>query len=99
MTKRDELVQQLRQRFNDTGARFNERERRHWAAAEALRLGRGGITVVSQALRISPNTIKKGIAELTSANVNADSAEVQRIRRAGGGRKPRRDIGNAPDAH
>ena len=95
MANREELIRQLRARFSDVGTDFNERQRRYWAAAEALRLGRGGIAVVSKALRISPNTIKRGIAEIQAMDGEADSAEAWRIRRVGGGRKPRKNAGNS----
>ncbi len=90
MANQEELIRQLRARFADVESDFNERQRRHWAASEALKLGRGGMTIVSKALRISPNTIKKGLAELTSPERDADSAEVTRIRRGRRWRKPRK---------
>lgn len=95
MANREDLIRQLRTRFNDVGTDFNERQRRHWAAAEALKLGRGGISIVSEALRISPNTIRKGVAEITTMDGAADSAEEMRIRRVGGGRKPRKTAENS----
>lgn len=64
---------------------MNELERRIWAAKEALKLGRGGITVVSQALRMSRSTIRRGIEEL--AAVPADTCLKVRVRKPGGGRK------------
>lgn len=65
---------------------LDERTRRMVAAAEALRLGRGGITWVSRLCGLSRVTITKGIAELSRAPL----AEG-RIRRAGAGR-PRLEI-------
>lgn len=91
---RDELISEIRTRFKSADSSFNERQRRQWAASEATKIGRGGITIVSEALRISPNTIKKGIAEITSPEEEADSAEAPRIRRAGGGRKPKENSGD-----
>ncbi|MFO1002047.1 MAG: hypothetical protein U0936_17065 [Planctomycetaceae bacterium] len=93
MKNREELISEIRARFKDADAGLNERQRRQWAASEAIRNGRGGITIVSEALRISPNTIKKGIAEITSPDGEANSAEAPRIRRAGGGRKPKDNSG------
>jgi hypothetical protein len=40
---------------------LNERQRRHWAASEALSLGYGGISAVSRASGLSHPTIRKGI--------------------------------------
>lgn len=68
-------------------AAFNELQRRHWAAMEAIRLGRGGITLVSKALRISPNTIKKGIQEIATGQADSYLLTKSRIRKPGGGRK------------
>ena len=47
-------------------------------------MGRGGIAAVSRASGISPNTIRKGIAEIDAD----DRLEGGRVRRRGGGRKP-----------
>ena len=57
---------------------------------EALRLGRGGLTVVSKALRISPNTIKRGIQEITAGQANLPTHMNARIRKPGGGRKSKK---------
>ncbi len=45
---------------------LNERGTRRWAAAEAMAIGRGGISAVSNAIALSRVTIRKGIAELSS---------------------------------
>lgn len=44
--------------------RLNERDRRHFAAIEADRLGRGGIEYISRVLKIDRKTIWAGMAEL-----------------------------------
>lgn len=62
---------------------MNERQRRHWAGTEALALGRGGISIVSNSTGISQTTISKGILELKNG-INLPS---NRIRKEGGGRK------------
>ena len=62
---------------------LNERTLRLFAAAEALSLGRGGISRVSRTLEISRNRISRGIKELESeTNLHPD-----RVRRQGGGRR------------
>ena len=43
---------------------FDERQKRLWAATEALLLGRGGITAVANAIGLSRAAIRKGIKEL-----------------------------------
>lgn len=93
---RDDLIQEVRDRYQQASEALNERQRRQWAAREAVQLGRGGIVTVSKALRISPNTIKKGIRELEAAHSNAQSACEQRVRRTGGGRKPKPRAANPP---
>lgn len=80
---REDAIRQLQERYRQAGSHLNELQRRLWAATEAINLGRGGISIVSQALRISPNTIKRGIQELGAASTNS----TQRIRKPGGGRK------------
>lgn len=62
---------------------LDERGRRRWAATEAIRLGRGGITQVSKATGISRPTIYAGIREIE----NSTPLEEGRVRQPGGGRK------------
>ena len=50
-------------RFYNT---LNERDRRRYAAVEAVKLGHGGIAFISQLLKCDPKTISRGIAELKS---------------------------------
>ena len=50
-------------RFYNT---LNERDRRLYAAVEAVKLGHGGIAFISQLLKCDPKTISRGIAELKS---------------------------------
>ena len=45
---------------------LNEKDRRHYAAIEALKLGHGGIGYISQVLSCDQKTISLGIAELES---------------------------------
>jgi len=63
---------------------LDENQKRMYLAAEAESLGRGGISLISQALGVSRNTIAAGIKEIAGAVVRAPSG---RIRREGGGRK------------
>lgn len=51
---------------------LNERDRRRYAAIEALKLGHGGIDYISQILRCDQKTISNGIAELESENLPTD---------------------------
>jgi len=45
---------------------LKERDRRRYAAVEAVKLGHGGIEYVSQLLGCDPKTIGRGISELES---------------------------------
>lgn len=82
-----DIIEILRRKFTRLEAELNERGRRHWAASEALELGHGGIKVVAQATGLGERTIRRGCQELRHEQVLASPAG-QRIRRAGGGRKP-----------
>ena len=86
---REDIIRGLQQRFRQAVQSLNERQRRHWAASEAITLGRGGITLVSEALRMSPNTIKRGMQELQAGRAESTARSEFRIRKAGGGRKPK----------
>ncbi|MEZ4850910.1 MAG: hypothetical protein R3B93_20280 [Bacteroidia bacterium] len=64
----------MRRLFNN----LNERDRRHYAAVEAMRLGHGGIQYISQLLVIDPKTIRIGITELKKTSLSAnESAEKE----------------------
>lgn len=93
---RDDVIREIQERDRQTGRSLNERERRLWAAAEALKLGRGGLTIVSRALRMSPNTIKRGIREIAEGETGSRSAPGSRIRRPAGGRRTANRAGDDP---
>jgi hypothetical protein len=75
----------IRVRFEALAPHLNERARRLFAANEAHAAGRGGITAVAAVTGVARSTIGRGLAELRSD----DGASSRRIRRAGGGRKPK----------
>ncbi len=86
------MISILQEKFNRLSWMMNERLKRHWAACEALALRQGGISAVSKATGLSRNTIRKGIREIQSVMPHlADEAEVTRVRRSGGGRRPLRE--------
>ena len=62
---------------------LDEKSKRLFAAAEALSIGKGSISIVSRATGISENTIKKGCYELENGKASSDD----KIRVPGGGRK------------
>jgi Rhodopirellula transposase DDE domain len=68
---------------------LDERARRLWAAVEARAIGRGGISQVAEAARLSRATIRAGLQELAHPISGPEPpATVERVRRPGGGRKP-----------
>jgi len=70
------------QRFEVLAPTLNERTRRLWAAAEALAIGRGGVTTLSRLTGISRRAIHLGMKEL-----RAPALLTGQIRRPGAGRK------------
>ena len=76
-------VEGLRARFERLEPFLNERDRRLFAANEALSLRRGGVTAVAAVTGIARSTINRGIAELTGARNDIG----RRIRRPGAGRR------------
>ena len=73
----------IKKRYDTLRPHLGERVMRLVAAAEALALGRGGITAVSKATGISRNVIARGIEVIHSE----PSLPKKRVRRKGGGRK------------
>ena len=77
-------VASLQEKYNLLSATMTERGRRHWAAAEAVALPRGGISLVAAATGMSRTTITAGIREL--CHPSGQPIDPQRCRRPGGGR-------------
>src|SRR6266849_2546421 len=73
----------LKRRFELLAPSLDERTRRLVAAAEAVAIGWGGVSRVSQATGVSRRAISQGIAELQEPK----APPVGRVRRPGGGRK------------
>ena len=76
-------VEAVRTHYRRIAGFLDERERRLFAANEALALGRGGVTAVSAASGIARSTINRGIAELKAGGNELGEG----VRRRGGGRK------------
>ena len=70
-------------------SRLSEKDRRHYAALESLKLGSGGTTYISKVLGVDRKTILQGRKELMS---DASAMPKDRQRRTGGGRKKNRKI-------
>ena len=75
----------IRQRFEALAPVLDERGRRWFAAAEATTAGRGGVAAVARATGLARSTIGRALAELRGG----EALDTQRIRRPGGGRRPR----------
>jgi len=65
---------------------LSEKDKRRYAAIEAIKLGHGGIAYISQVLGCNRKTISQGIADIESLPV--DSEYDKRIRQPGAGRTP-----------
>ena len=73
----------ITRKFQVLKAELNERQRRLWAASEAICLERGGVTMVANATGMSRTTITRGIKELQEEKTLAKN----RVRQEGAGRK------------
>ena len=62
---------------------LDEKQKRLFAGLEALKLGSGGDRRIAELLGLHPQTVAKGRHQLLERDV-----ELERVRRAGGGRKP-----------
>jgi hypothetical protein len=80
-------IEQIESKYQSLASVLDERARRHWAATEARAYGWGGVSAVSDATGMSPNTIRKGLAELATRDADPDAEVTSRLRKAGGGRK------------
>lgn len=78
----DFSIEQEMKKFYET---LSEKDKRRYAAIEALKLGQGGMVYMAQVLGCDRKTIAKGIQELKA--LPAHSGYDSRIRKAGGGRK------------
>jgi hypothetical protein len=65
---------------------LSERDRRHYAAIEAVKLARGGTSYISKLLGISRTTIISATRQLETI-ASGGPMLVNRQRKAGGGRK------------
>jgi len=76
-------IEQEMKKFYQT---LSEKDKRRYAAVEAVKLGHGGIVYLASVLGCHRSTISTGIEELKG--LPAGSVYDHRIRKAGGGRKP-----------
>ena len=74
----DEVASTMKKFFES----LSEKDRRRYAAVEALKLGNGGQKYVCEILGCDPDTLKRGAEELQN-EISADDP----IRKPGGGKK------------
>ena len=79
------LIQMIRRKYENIVSVLHERGRRIWAASEATQLGWGGISLVEEAIGMSHSTIRRGLREIQSGDV--ENLPQERSRLEGGGRK------------
>ncbi|MCP4591275.1 MAG: ISAzo13 family transposase [bacterium] len=80
------VIGQIRAKYQTARANLHERGRREWAAAEAMAMGRGGVTAVHKATGMARSTIHIGIRELKQRD--SGQQPESRVRRPGAGRRP-----------
>ena len=73
-------------RLRDFARTLSEKDRRRFAAIEAVQRGYGGIVYIAGVLGCSTKTIERGIKELDHLQ---DDPAAGRVRRPGAGRKKR----------
>ncbi|MDM8557114.1 ISAzo13 family transposase [Desulfococcaceae bacterium HSG7] len=74
---------EIEKKMKDTYISLSEKERRKYAAVEAIKLPHGGITYIAGLFRCGRKTVHIGIKELN----DPENTDKNRIRRVGGGRK------------
>lgn len=82
--KKEARIKVLRRKFARLWRELDERQRRLWAAGEALELGYGGVMCVAEATGLARSTIQQGVKDLRRPG---RKPKHRRIRRVGGGRK------------
>jgi hypothetical protein len=79
----EQKINQIKQRYKTMDPFLNERTRRLFVANEAMAVGHGGITLLSEITDLTRITITLGCKELQEENSLSD----KRLRKEGGGRK------------
>jgi len=85
------VLRAIESKYRSLSVLMDERMRRQWAAAESRAYGWGGVRAVSGVIGMSPNTIRKGLAELAVRDENPEAPVESGLRRKGAGRKRRTD--------
>jgi len=82
-----EIINDIKVKYNDLKVELDERSRRMWAAAEAKTLGYGGVAAVSKATGIGESTIRIGQHEIEKNYFGKEDGPIRRVRKKGGGRR------------
>ena len=82
---------ELRKKIKLILPHLNEQAARLYLGSEAQILGRGGKQRVAKLAGVSRVRIDKGIAELAAGKIMKEDNSLQKIRKAGGGRKQHRE--------
>jgi Rhodopirellula transposase DDE domain len=77
------VMESLVRRFDAIKPHLTERQRRVWLGSEARELGSGGVRIVAEAVRVSPDTVRRGREELDDPR----PLSVGHSRGPGGGRR------------
>ena len=85
----EELIENIRRKFERVSGVLNERGRRVWAAAEAEALGYGGQSIVAKATGLSRVTLHREGIERGEDTFALYPHHPDRMRKRGGGRKKR----------
>jgi len=70
-------------------SQLNEKDKRHYAATEAKKLGYGGQKYIMELLEVSDHVIRRGTRELLNPKLLENIPEGK-IRQIGGGRKKKK---------
>jgi len=82
----------ISKRFKHLAPLLDEKQLRLYVATEALVIGRGGISLASQATGVSRPTITMGCKELLEQEATKSTPAIARVRKIGGGRKRTSDL-------
>jgi len=84
-TLNEMAAERVKQRYQALAPFLDEKQRRLLVGAEALTFGDGGVEQVAALAGVSRETVRRGMRELQ----NPDQIEPERVRKLGGGRKPK----------
>jgi hypothetical protein len=95
MMQNADLIRMIELKYGALSPMLDERQRRQWAAAEALAYGWGGVTAVCHATGMSQDTVRKGVTGLAVREVDPETPIDIRLREPGAG--PKRLVDKDPE--